>query len=295
MRLAIWDDRRDGYPMNWCEPMLAAALANGWDARLFNTADAVEPGDVVFVHMHLHPLVRTRDKSIMVDLAKRDDITLIPSPEDARLYDDKRAQTEKFRAWLPPTWIFTDSAAAVAFARARTVWPIISKSSEGAGSHNVRILANRQAALKEAALVFDAQGITSRYGQKQRGYVLWQHFCEGNDGDMRVVKVGRQRLILRRGNRHDRPMASGSGKLRPVTKMDEEAISALAYADQFFAAADTRWCAIDLVRMKGEWRFLEMSSSFSIDGYAGCRFFPDGRMGTEFWPMALEEIEGGHV
>ncbi len=295
MRLAIWDDRRDGYPMNWCEPMLAAALARGWAARLFNTADAVEPGDTVFVHLHLHPLARARDKSVMADLAKRDDITLIPSPEDARLYDDKVAQAEKFAPWMPPTWVFTDSADAVRFARARDTWPLISKTSEGAGSHNVRVLANRNAALRECALVFEGQGITTRYGQKQKGYVLWQHFCEGNDGDVRVVKVGRQRLILRRGNRPDRPMASGSGKLDPVAEMDAEAESALAYADQFFAAADTRWCAIDLVKMDGAWKCLESSSSWSVDGYAGCTFFPDGRPGTEFWNVTLDEIEGGHI
>ena len=295
MRLAIWDDRRDGYPMDWSTGMLAEAERRGIDARRISKPDDAMPGDTVFVHMHLHPLVRERDKAAMHKLGQRDDIRLIPSPEDGRLYDDKRAQTEKFGAWLPPTWIFTDADEATKFAQARETWPIVSKTSEGAGSHNVRMLGSRRDALLEAAAVFNGHGLTTRYGNRQQGYVLWQHFCEGNAGDIRVVKVGRQRLILRRGNRRDRPMASGSGKLGPVVDLDIETASALEHADMFFRAAGTKWCAIDLVKLAGEWRVLEVSCSWAIDGYAGCAFFPDGRRGTEFWGMVIDEIEGGHI
>lgn len=103
--------------------------------------------------------------------------------------------------------------------------------------------------------------------------------------------------MLRRGNRDDRPMASGSGRLTPikVATAGEDILAALAYADEFFRTENMPWCGIDIVRDATRHYVLETTVSWTMHGYYECEFFGDeqGRTGEKVWDVLLDEIEAG--
>lgn len=283
-----------GDPAGWGEALSAVALERGHDARLFSGPNEPDDG-AVFVHMHHHPDNRERDKALMVALAKRSELRLCPGPRAAALYDDKAAQWQHLGKWMPKTEIVTKMRD-VNRAIGRLRLPLVSKTSEGAGSKNVRLVSTRVEALIEARDALKGKGIACHYGQAQKGYLLWQEFLRGNEYDFRVIAIGRERLILRRGNRDDRPMASGSGKEMPIQWPDAEASEVLAFADRFFDEEGFPWCGVDIVRdhKRGRWALLEMTVGWPL-GNMGAHHFVSGRSCDEFWPVVMDEIEAGTV
>lgn len=278
----------------WGEALLPIALDRGHDARLF--VEAHEPDDgAVFVHMHHHPESRNYDKELMAALAGRDGLRLCPDPRSAVLYDDKVEQHRQLARWMPRTQIVTSNRD-VPGALAKLRVPLISKTAEGAGSKNVRLIETVGDAAAEAEQALEGAGIPCHYDQRQRGYLLWQEFLPGNDYDFRVIAIGRERLILRRGNRDDRPMASGSGNEMPIHWPDAEASSVLAFANGFFAAERFRWCGIDVLRdhARNRWVILELTVGWPL-GKMGEHHFVSGRSCEEFWPAVMDEIEAGTV
>lgn len=289
MKLWCYRDRS-----GWGATLAALAETRGHDVRLF--AEAHEPDDgAAFVHMHHHPETRDYDKELMAALAARDGLHLCPSPRSAALYDDKAEQFRQIGRWMPKTLLLTNSSE-VAHAIAQLRIPLISKTAEGAGSNNVRLIETVAEAAAEAEAAFVGRGIPCRYGQRQRGYLLWQEFLLGNAFDFRVIAIGRERLILRRGNREDRPMASGSGFEMPVTWPDAEASDVLDFANRFFAEEGFSWCGIDVLRdhRRGCWTICEMTAGWPL-GKMHEHVFVSGRPGGEYWPMVLDEIEAGTV
>lgn len=278
----------------WGETLLPIALERGHDAHLFVEAHEPDEG-AVFVHMHHHPDSRGYDKELMAALATRQGLRLCPGPRSATLYDDKVEQFRQLAKWMPATMIITDPRD-VPGALAKLRIPLISKTAEGAGSNNVRLVETVGQAREEADQALEGDGIPCRYDQRQRGYLLWQEFLAGNDYDFRVIAIGRERLILRRGNREDRPMASGSGNEMPIQWPDDEASEVLAFADIFFAEEGFRWCGVDIVRdhARGRWVMLEMTVGWPL-GKMGEHRFVSGRSCDEFWPAVMDEIEAETV
>lgn len=282
----------------WGKGLVAAASKRkGFKASLFDQVHEVQRGDVVFFHMHHHPEVRDRHKRMMEELYAKG-AKLIPDIGQARLYDDKVAQARAYSKWMPETVVLTSPNDAHIVLR-NAVYPFISKASEGASSHNVRLIKSEAEALQEVEQVFAAgPGIKLRYAKRQRGYLLWQRFIPDNPFDVRVIAIGKERLILKRFNRDDRPMASGSGKLEAVTSLTDGFIrSALHFADSFFEAEGTKWCGIDLVydHVLSKWRLLESTVGWTLTGYFDCKFFPDGRKGYDVWEVTLDELERGNL
>ena len=278
----------------WGEALLPIALERGHDARLFVEAHEPDEG-AVFVHMHHHPDSRGYDKELMATLAGKDGLRLCPDPRSAILYDDKVEQFRQLARWMPATMIIT-AMRDVPHALARLKIPLISKTSEGAGSKNVRLVATVGDSRAEADQALDGNGIVCHYDQRQRGYLLWQEFLAGNEYDFRVIAIGRERLILRRGNREDRPMASGSGNEMPIQWPDAEASEVLAFAYSFFAAEGFRWCGVDIVRdhARERWVILEMTVGYPL-GKMRDHTFVSGRSGAEYWSIVMDEIENGTV
>lgn len=278
----------------WGELLLPIALGRGHDARLF--VEAHEPDDgAVFVHMHHHPDSRGYDKELMAALAEREELQLCPGSRAAILYDDKAEQYRQLARWMPETVIVTRKQDVPA-ALTRLRVPLISKTSQGAGSKNVRLVETVGQAREEADQALGGDGIPCHYGERQTGYLYWQEFLAGNDYDFRVIAIGRERLILRRGNRDDRPMASGSGNEIPVQWPDDEASEVLAFADRFFAEEGFPWCGVDIVRdhKRDRWVILEMTVGWPL-GKMGEHRFVSGRSCDEFWPVVMDEIEAGTV
>lgn len=290
MKLWCYNDVR-----NWGIDLAKAAAARGHDAHLFD--DPKEPTDgYVFFHMHHHPMVRLANKRAMALMALNPNLTLIPDYRSSVLYDDKIEQARQFSRWMPRTRVFYTPGAAYRHL-AGVTYPFISKASEGASSHNVRLVADEEQARQEIRFAFSDLGLRCRYGQTQRGYLLWQDFVPNNTGDVRIIAIGRTRLILKRQNRDDRPMASGSGKTTPVTAhdIDDELTTALHYANEFFTAEKMLWCGVDLVRDNERWYVLESTVGWTMSGYTDCEFFgdPQHRHGNKIWEVFLDELEDG--
>lgn len=284
---------------NWGGMLASKAKLRGYDARVFD--EPSEPTDgYVFMHMHHHPNVRAEHKRMMAKMAMNPELILIPNYISSVLYDDKLEQSRHFAKWMPLTRQFTTPGSAKKFLNAGPKMPFISKTSEGAGSHNVRLIQTSADALTEIRHAFSDLGIRIKYGLEQRGYLLWQEFVPGNPGDIRVLAIGTQRLVMRRTNRPDRPFASGSGNVQPVTKLDDELISALQFANAFFKEHKQTWCGIDLVydHARKRWLLLETTVGWTLHAYYECAFFNDRlertkRTGNDIWDVLLDEVEQG--
>lgn len=276
----------------WGRELLPLALERGHEARLFRDPSKVDGGDCAFVRMHLHPSTREHDKRVAEALQGR--IHTVPDARAARLYDDKVAQAGDLSRWMPHTMVARSATAAHAAAEELGL-PLMSKTAEGSASKNVRLIRDAADLKREIGQAFGA-GIVGQYGVRQRGYVLFQRFCPGNDYDFRVIRIGRERLILRRGNRDDAPMASGSDKEMPVVLQgqwpDHEAEEVLAFADRFFDVEGFTFCGIDVVRDGDRWVLVEMTTSWPTKMMHLHRFV-SGRPGAEYWQLVMDELEAG--
>lgn len=282
---------------NWGTGLFNAAQARGYDVHMFN--DFRQPDDgYVFVHMHHHPQTREMHKRGMAEMSLNPNLILVPDYRSSVLYDDKAEQAKQLSKWMPRTRLYTSPGAARAYLEQAPTLPFMSKSKEGASSHNVRFIQTLDEAKKEIKYAFSDLGIKLRYNQFQRGYVMWQEFIPNNPGDIRIIAIGQQRLLLRRRNRKDRPMASGSGDLQPITKLDAELEQALLAANVFFSEEKFPWCGIDLVKdARGKWYVLETTVGWTLNGYYECAFFrglkATGQMGNAVWNVFLDELEAG--
>lgn len=298
MKLWCFDDAH-----NWGSMLVAAAKERGIDARLFESPRDPDEG-FVFMHMHHHPRVRLYHKRCMAIMAMNPNLTLIPEYRSSLLYDDKIEQARQLARWMPRTFLYyTPGAARRGLDAKMPEYPFVSKASQGASSHNVRFVQTPEEARAEIRAAFSDRGIKLHYSESQSGYLLWQQFIPNNAGDIRIIAIGRKRLVLRRGNRADKPFASGSGKLKPIVDLeDEEVLAALHFSNDFFTAEDFKWCGIDLVKdEKGRWYVLEVTVGWTLHGYYECMFIDCSerqpklmdRQGFDVWQILLDEIEAG--
>jgi len=291
MRLFVYNDES-----GWGLLLYTLACQRGWNAKLFKRDDPLEgESGYIFIHMHNSPGRRRKDKDLVARFAARPEFVVIPDAASARLYDDKLRQAKVFKRWMPETRVFENYDDAMAHAKTAQ-YPFISKTSIGSGSRNVRLIKTAREAAGEAHNVFHKGGIKGQYGLRQKDYLIWQKFCPGNDNDFRILFIGKTgRLMMRRGNRPDRPMASGSGLTLPIVLPEEEALSALAFGEQIAVEHNLTWAGIDLVRdgEGGPWRLLETTVGWTLPAYYGCRFLPAGRNGAFIFDVLMDEILAG--
>ena len=142
-------------------------------------------------------------------------IKTFPSWNDYWHYDDKIAQSflfQKLKIHSPNTFIFYDKNEALDFVSNKAQFPIIFKSSSGAGSSNVGMLKSIQQAKRYIKKAF-GKGIETFFKEDlQRNYVYFQEYLKNNDGDYRVICLGDKRIIgFYRENSPSEKFASGSG------------------------------------------------------------------------------------
>lgn len=288
LRLWCYDDAH-----NWGKMLHEAAIKRGHDAHLFDDPRAPQDG-FVFMHMHHHPSVRLLHKRMMAIMAMNADLTLIPDYRSSVLYDDKLEQARQLARYMPRTRVFYTPGASRRFLDSGPILPFMSKSLDGASSHNVRFVETYDAAKLEIRQAFSDLGIKCRYSQVQRGYLMWQDFIPGNEGDVRIAAIGNKRLILRRGNFPDRPMASGNGKLTPIISLeDPEIMAALFTANEFFAAENLKWSAVDMIRDQvGRWYILEITVGWTLHGYYECTFIDCRPTAESGCPRLMTKVNG---
>jgi hypothetical protein len=282
---------------NWGVQLASVAQSRGHDVHVFDNPRQPDDG-LVFMHMQHHPQVRLLHKRSMEIMSMNPSLTLIPDIRAATLFDDKIRQVVELSRWMPRTSVFYTPTSARKWIERQPKMPFISKSSEGASSQGVRLVLNYEDARNEIRMAFSDIGITTRYQQTQRGYLLWQEFIEGCTSDLRVIAIGGQRIMLHRGNRKDSHITPGTGNLINVRHLDEDVANALKYANQIFAEQDTRWGCLDLLRLPdGKWTMIETTVSWTLHGFYESGFFrdgqPTGKCGDKIWDVLVDEIEAG--
>jgi glutathione synthase/RimK-type ligase-like ATP-grasp enzyme len=265
------------------------ARQRGWDSELFRKPEEIIPGEdaIAFVRMNHNPQWRNRDKRLIRKLNLKG-VQTIPNFEMGQMYDDKLKQFRLMFEYMPKTWIFRDLGSAVRWTLDQK-YPFISKTSEGAGSKNVRLIETKEQAQSEAEKAFGEEGLLVHYGLRQQRYVLWQRY-HPVECDYRVLAIGNRRLIIRRKNRDDRPMASGSGKIEFLDPESKLAQSAFKFVDQLVKKFQMPFIGVDLIQVPEGWLLLEVTSSWSLPAYYDA-LFDDGRKGCHFFDIILDEIE----
>lgn len=292
MRLLYTFEDRGG----WGRAAREEAQRRGWRTGVIDTGyeHSLLLGAYAFMRADQREPRLAAEKAVAEIVAARGAV-VVPDMRQIRLYEDKVAQAKEFGRWMPDT-LLLDRNADIRASVARLGLPFISKAKQGSASHDVRLVTSMAQAEAEACQAFTT-GIPGSLGV-QRGYLLWQKFCAGNDYDYRVVVNAGHYMVLRRGNRADRPMASGSGIVEPITALTRETEAVLAKSIAFFDTANTHWCGIDLVRDPddGEWKVLETTIGWKWSAYYGCAYFKrdgsdSGKTGEDQFAVLIDGME----
>ncbi len=285
----------------WWRPMIEAATARGYDAKRIKRgpdAGVNEKGGIGFLRPHADPKTlrvnQDRDYPIMRDVCD----VMIQDWDQVRMYENKSAQFEQYKHWMPDTWRFTNVAAALDFLNNYDN-PLVSKADQGASSVNVRILKTREQQIAHVREIF-GKGIPVNCcsgGAKvlQKDYVLLQQFIP-HTVTWRVNIVGTKMAVFERYCGKD-GLRAETGNVEPVMERNEKIDSLLDFAASFFAEAGTRWCAIDVLECpETEWRLLETSLAWPWPSPGTCMqapFFGSKRNWAEIWDVMLDEYEAG--
>lgn len=227
-------------------------------------------------------------------------LCVYPDQKTCWHYDDKIAQAYLLKAAAlptPRTWVFFDRDAALEWSASAT-YPLVIKLSAGAGSSNVQLVDDANAAATWIDRMFSrwrtsledddaSQSIGKRAAsaatvlttghvpsilredhEPQRGYVLFQEFLAGNDFDTRVTVIGNRAFGFRRMNREGDFRASGSGAL----SYDRDAVD-LGAVRLAFAAARTlemQSVAIDGLKRGDDWVLGEVSYTYMSAAVHDC-------------------------
>ncbi|MBT2133568.1 hypothetical protein KK137_04390 [Croceibacterium sp. LX-88] len=238
-------------------------------------------------------------------------VLVFPSTATCWHYDDKVGQKyllDSIGAPAVPSHVFYDRDRALSWLQ-QAAFPLVWKLRGGAGSQNVRLVRNFDAAqaivrrsfgrgwrssrfhaLREKIWHFRRQpGLNNfsnigrglarvivpheihRQQQAERNYVYFQDFVPENDHDIRVIVIGERAIAIKRMIRDGDFRASGSGLiLHAKGEIPEEC---LRIAFDVTEKIDSQCCAFDFVRDGSRWSIIEISYAFSLAGYVDCPGF----------------------
>jgi len=253
--------------------------------------------------------------------AEEQGIRVFPNHSTCWHFDDKIAQKyllEAVNAPIAPTWVFYSYEGAVEFLLQAT-YPLVFKLRRGAGSMNVHLvgdisegkaLTNKMfgrgmnpfpalGLLQQAAGRARSSGVKKdpfgeRLGRvmrrmarqtfqksRERDYILFQHFVQGNDHDLRVTIIGDRAFAFTRGVRPNDFRASGSGRITYLSQqeMPEDAIG-IAFG--ISRRLGFQSMAYDFARdsPSGEPVLLELSCTFQAKAVFDCPGYIDS---TKVW------------
>lgn len=276
----------------WGVSLHQAAQVRGYDSELFDSPYEVNGGSgFLFMHMHNHPAVRAYHKSLMQYFATKPDLRMIPQYKVSMLFDDRAEQLRHYARWMPKTYYFTTPFAVRQFLDRQPTFPMLSRSTPGTIGANVRTITTQEEARKEVKQAFSDLGIRLHYDQRQHGYLIWQEFIPQSP-HYRITAIGNDRLVG-----IGEAQENGVVTLGPcVLDNDVEAISALAWADEFFRVEDIRYGSIVVVKdAEGQWKMQDLTLSWHRSFYANelTRFVRSGRPGAEMWDVLLDNMDAG--
>lgn len=257
----------------------------------FYSADEVE-GGYSLIFPHAHPATLLRDQQIALEVQRKS--RMVTDIDQIMVYDNKRAQTQRWNKWMPDTWVFEDKESALSFAESAE-YTLISKADVGASSYNVRLIKNKADCITHIKEIFgkglrvhhcDSQGTTSI----QKDYVILQRFIP-HDITYRVNIIGNQAAVFHRFCHKDRPMAQ-TGNVEPSYSPDD---TLLEYARAVARYINSKWVALDILRDGDKWTLLETSLRWPWPSPGDCNNAPftGGKKWNDMWYVLCDEIEQG--
>ena len=247
-------------PTDWGKNFKRAADELKVNCQLFKDDKSVPDGDKAFVRLDQYKDRRKSSKQMIKRLHQRG-VKTLPNLNEAYWYDDKINQLSVLAEYMPETLYITDAQHAYEILD-DIDYPFVSKTSEGSASKGVRFIVSRHQAEQEIKDAFGKGLKTSVYDRVQKGYLYWQEFVQDNQNDYRVTICNDIVWALKRFNRDDKPFASGSGKIQPVTQIDENAEKAIRLCLNISKKINTQFMAYDVVFDGEKPRVLEMSSAW---------------------------------
>jgi hypothetical protein len=292
MRFVILDERDV-----WHGPAIEAARRRGYDPlRVKGSNFMLSKGDGVgFIRPHAEPKILELNQEDYYHM-QASGLTMIQDPLQMSVYEDKSAQHQWFHEWMPLTRRFVRKNDALDFINKNKL-ELVSKADVGASSVNVRILPTRDKQIAHVQQVFD-KGVaidhcSGGHRSIQKGYVLLQEFIP-HQITWRVNIVGRKMAVFKRYCYPDKPVAM-TGNTDAVIELDAEIESLLDFARKFFSFADTRWCAVDILKdTSGKWKVIETSLAWPWPGVGKqATFFGSSRTWDQIWDVMFDEFEEG--
>lgn len=286
----------DAYDI-WAKEIYAACNTrrDRWDTLHLHIGDEIPRDAHAFIRPDMNEQRLLREKAWLKDHVHRPELHLITDATQIMLYEDKCAQAKFFEEHLPPTWVFTCKAGALEWIEKRKVWPIVSKASVGASSEYVEVISKDQA-IEKVQEAF-GPGIDLRHPNwdRQKGYVLFQHFLPGNSFTWRVNVIGNEVALFRRFNHPNKPTAQ-TGNTEPVTDFTAEVEAVCMYARSVARSIDSKWVALDILRdyQHGGLYLLETSLAWPWPGVGrGALFFPSRRPWIQMFELMFDQAEQG--
>ena len=280
----------------WHAAIIKSAKARGYSAKRIFRGEEVDSDGFGFIRPHADPVELTKNQRDFDLMTAR--LTMIQDEMQVRLYENKSAQFERWSEWMPPTWRFTNCDEALQFCETSALYPLVSKADVGASSVNVRILNDKHEAIAHVASLF-AAGVPVNHcagnaRSVQKGYALLQKFIP-HTVTWRVNAVGTKRAAFMRYCYPDKPVAQ-TGNVEPVMTVTPQLESLLDFSNKFLAAADTKWCAIDVLQDGDQWLLLETSLAWPWPSPGRCNdapFFGTNRRWIQMFDLMLDEVEAG--
>jgi len=259
MRIAIHrNDRIFRHSTNWSYAWEDYCRGSGMG---YSLVDCFENGalerlrdyDILVWHFSNYSLQEMLFARSILQSAKSLGLSVFPDFETSWHFDDKVAEIhllQSVRAPLPRFWIFYDLEDCEAWLRTNSEFPLVAKLRSGAGSENIRLIKDRNAAIAYAREIFGpgfdttpsvlfkarTQWRSSRDWTtlrkrilripdliwkrkkaksfpRERGYAYFQEFVPNAGFDIKIVVIGNKLSFICRKVRKGDFRASGSGDL----------------------------------------------------------------------------------
>lgn len=245
----------------------------------------------------------------LIHALDRDDFIVYPNVNSAWHYDDKVGQKyllEAIRAPLVPSYAFYDKTSALQWIES-TDFPKVFKLRNGAGSHNVRLIATKAEARRytrqafgRGFMAFHRAGVLKdkvwefkrdknlksflniskglyRYLiphpknnelPRERNYLYAQDFVPDCDHDIRVFVIGDRAVTKKRYVRDNDFRASGSGRMS--WDIGEEGKACVKMAFEITDTLGAQSVAFDFVKDHDGYKIVEISYAASEKGFPDC-------------------------
>ena len=259
MRIAICHNPRiKRHSGSWINPWSDFCEKNTIDYEIIdgfdsNIIEKLKHFDVLLWHFSGFSLPDMKFARSVIYSAKKMGLAVFPDFNEAWHFDDKIAETyllQSVDAPIPDSKLFYSFNDLQKYSDTHAEYPVVAKLRNGSGSHNVKLLKNKNDLLKYAKKMFSkglkstpdlifktksnlstAKNFTTfknrllrspefirillrgRKFDREQGYVFFQEFIPNDGFDLKVVVVGDKLSIIGRNTRKNDFRASGGGDL----------------------------------------------------------------------------------